>query len=83
MRRHIIVLALAAGATGAGLYAHWLVPDAPPRRSGAVVGATEPIPAGRGAAAVQQNARPVEPAALRQAGRAYLDALESAGGGTP
>lgn len=72
MRRHIIVLALAAGATGAGLSAHWIVSDAPPRRSGAVVGVTESIAAGRGAAVVQENTRPFEPDALSQAVRAYL-----------
>ena len=72
MRRHIIVLALAAGATGAGLTAHQLISDAPARRSGAVVGATESIAAGRGAAARREPTRPFEPAALRQAVRAYL-----------
>ncbi|WP_375023182.1 serine hydrolase [Actinomadura sp. GTD37] len=66
------MLALAAGVTGAGLTAHWFITEAPPARSGAVVGATESIAAGRGAAVAERNTRPFEPAALRQAVRAYL-----------
>lgn len=70
MRRHIIVLALAAGATGAGFTAHLLVSDEP-QRKGVVVGATKTA-AGRGAAAAKATARPFDPARLRRAVRAYL-----------
>ncbi|MFE9107245.1 serine hydrolase [Actinomadura geliboluensis] len=73
MRRHIIVLALAAGATGAGFTAHWLVADAPQRKSGATVGATGPIKAGREAAVANEaRTRPFDRTALTQAVRAYL-----------
>ena len=72
MRRHIIVLALAAGAAGAGLTAHWIASDAPQRRSGAAVGATGSITAGRGAAVGEDEAGPFDAWALRQAVRAYL-----------
>ncbi|TMQ89711.1 serine hydrolase [Actinomadura soli] len=72
MRRHIIALAVAAGATGAGLTAHLLVSDGP-QRKGVVMGATEPTggpAAGRGAAVAK--ARPFDQAGLRRAVRAYL-----------
>ncbi|NKZ05825.1 serine hydrolase [Actinomadura latina] len=72
MRRHVIVLALAAGATGAGLTAHWVASDAPHRRSGVVVGATEPITAEQGAAVAKVQARPFDAWALSHAVRAYL-----------
>ncbi|CNG47006.1 beta-lactamase class A [Mycobacterium tuberculosis] len=72
MRRHIIVLALAAGAAGAGLTAHWVVSDAPARRSGVTAGATEAITAKPGAAAAKDLTRPFDRSALTQAVRAYL-----------
>ncbi|TDD66681.1 serine hydrolase [Actinomadura darangshiensis] len=72
MRRHLIVLALAAGATGAGVTAHLFTADGPQRRSGTVVNATESIPSRRGAAVVEEAARPFDAAALRQAVRAYV-----------
>ncbi|MFA1549062.1 serine hydrolase [Actinomadura chokoriensis] len=72
MRRRIIALTLALGATGAGFTAHRLITDAPPRRSGATVGATKLIAAGRGPAVAKEITRPFEPAALTQAVRAYL-----------
>ncbi|WUI00473.1 serine hydrolase [Spirillospora sp. NBC_00431] len=73
-RRHIIALALAAGATtGAGVTAHWLVVSDGPRRKGVVVGATESIggrAAGQGAAVA--GARPFDAARLRGTVRAYI-----------
>ncbi|MEU8340608.1 Beta-lactamase class A [Actinomadura meyerae] len=73
MRRHIIVLALAAGATGAGLTAHWLVADAPQRKSGATVGAKEAVEPGREAAvANERRTRPFDRTALTFAVRDYL-----------
>ncbi|TDD31538.1 serine hydrolase [Actinomadura sp. KC06] len=72
MRRHIIVLAVAAGVTGAGFTAHLLVSDVP-QRKGVVAGATESVgstAAGRGAAVAK--ARPFDRAGLRRAVRTYL-----------
>ncbi|MFI0405209.1 serine hydrolase [Actinomadura sp. 3N508] len=72
MRRHIIALAVAAGATGAGLTVHQLVSDVP-QRKGAVMGATQSIgspAAGRGADVA--GARPFDRAGLRRTVRAYL-----------
>jgi beta-lactamase class A len=72
MRRHIIVLALAAGATGAGLTAHWVASEAPARRNGVTAGATHAITAGQGAAVAKDMARPFDRPALAQAVRAYI-----------
>ncbi|MEU5989109.1 serine hydrolase [Spirillospora sp. NPDC047418] len=72
MRRHIFVLALAAGATAAGLTTHWVVSDAPARKSGVTAGATEAITAGRGAAVAKDVTRPFDRPALTQAVRAYI-----------
>ncbi|MFI0370214.1 serine hydrolase [Actinomadura sp. 1N219] len=72
MRRHIIALAVAAGATGAGFTAHLLVSDGP-QRKGVVAGATESAgstAAGRGAAVAR--ARPFDRTGLRRAVRTYL-----------
>ncbi|MFI0485498.1 serine hydrolase [Actinomadura sp. 9N215] len=72
-RRHIIALALAAGATGAGLTVHWLVDFDGPQRKGVVVGATESIgKPGAGQGAAVAGARPFDAARLRQAVRAYV-----------
>ena len=78
MRRVILTLALAAGATGLGLTAHWIV-TAEPQREGVIVGATKTAgdaAAGRGQAALQDGkapaARPFDAAALRQTVRTYL-----------
>jgi beta-lactamase class A len=72
MRRHIIVLALAAGVTGAGFTAHRIV-TSEPDREGAVVGATEST-GGRNAAVAGARARPFDAAGLRRTVRAYLGA---------
>ncbi|RFS86266.1 serine hydrolase [Actinomadura spongiicola] len=74
MRRHLIVLALAAGATGAGFTAHWFVSDEP-KREGVVAGATESAgrsPAGR-ATVAGATTRPFDAARLRRAVRAYIE----------
>ncbi|TYK43207.1 serine hydrolase [Actinomadura decatromicini] len=72
MRRHIIVLAVAAGATALGVTAHRVVTHEP-EREGVVAGATE---SARAAAAkrgtAMSNLRPFDAAALRQSVRAYV-----------
>ncbi|GAA1852677.1 serine hydrolase [Actinomadura bangladeshensis] len=72
MRRRIIVLALAAGATGAGLAAHWVVSDAPARRTGVTTAADQAVTVGQGAAAAKEVTRPFDRPALAQAVRAYI-----------
>ncbi|WP_433464619.1 serine hydrolase [Spirillospora sp. CA-128828] len=72
MRRHLIVLALAAGATGAGVTAHWFIADKPHRKSGVVVSATGSAKAGPELAAADSALRPFDQAALRQSVRAYI-----------
>jgi hypothetical protein len=77
MRRHLIMLALAAGATGAGVTTYLSLADGPSRRSGAIVNASESLgdrrgPAGRGTAVAKPRTRPFDSAALRRAVRAYV-----------
>lgn len=77
MRRHIIVLAVAAGAAALGVTVHEIV-DHEPEHRGVVVGATESAGAAakagsavkRGAA--MADARPFDAAGLRRSVRAYV-----------
>ncbi|MFC4053920.1 serine hydrolase [Actinomadura syzygii] len=71
MRRRIIVLAVAAGATALGVTAHRVVTHEP-RREGVVAGATESARAAAKRGAAMANARPFDPAGLRQSVRAYV-----------
>ena len=72
MRRHIIVLALAAGVTGVGLTAHWVVSNAPARRSGVTADATRAITVEQQVTAAKGVTRPFDRPALTQAVRAYI-----------
>ncbi|WP_021593971.1 serine hydrolase [Actinomadura welshii] len=76
MRRHLITLVLAAGATGAGAATYLAVADGPNRRSGVTVNASESVrrePAGRRTTAARATTRPFDAAALRRAVRAYFE----------
>ncbi|TYB48470.1 serine hydrolase [Actinomadura chibensis] len=71
MRRHIIVLAVAAGAAGLGFTVHRIVPHEP-RHQGVVAGATESARAAARHGTAKSELRPFDAAGLRRGVRAYV-----------